>query len=230
MPHNNVTGEKELKYRDNFLEQQKDIRAREDSLLINDQSWLNIHPNSHFKMDRLEDDNICDTFFWDQFKEADWYDGDNSGMNIGIMPWENILWIWKHHRKLLLHVASRPMKETQFLVPTLVREKMVLVEKMWERLRRGYRVGDEKFKTGAVGAGLKSSLAEWMEEGLVWDPVEGSEAMERAVKGASWYVCILSFSLAASISEHWVDEEKSGTMRCNTLSKTLHLGGRMQHA
>jgi hypothetical protein len=116
---------------------------------------------------------------------------DNSGMNIGLMPWENILGIVPHHRKLL-HVASRPMRETQFLVPTLVKGKILLVEKMWERLRSGYLVGNEKFGTGTDGEGMKSGIVEWMREGLLWDLAE-HEAMERAVKGASWYVFLLSF-------------------------------------
>jgi hypothetical protein len=124
--------ERHIKYRDNFLAQQKDIAKKEDSLLIIDrENRLYISPDSHYKMDRLEDDNkICDTFFWNEFKEDPAWNGDNSGMNIGLMPWENILGIAPHNRKLLLHVASRPMKETQFLVPTLVKEKMVIMEKM----------------------------------------------------------------------------------------------------
>jgi hypothetical protein len=194
MPHAALNiSERHVKFRDNFLAQQKDIAKKEDSLLINDrENWLYISPNSHYKMDRLEDDKICDTFFWNEFKEDPTWNGDNSGMNIGLMPWKNILGIAAHHRKLLLHVASRPMKETQFLVPTLVKEKILVVEKMWERLRSGYLVGDEKFGTGADGEGMKRSIAEWMREGLLWDPVE-YETMERAVKGASWYVFLLSF-------------------------------------
>jgi hypothetical protein len=83
------------------------------------------------------------------------------------------------------------MRETQFFAPTLVKEKMLLVEKLWERLRSGYLVGDEKFGTGADGEEMKSSIAEWVREGLLWDLVE-YETMERTVKGASWYVFLLS--------------------------------------
>jgi hypothetical protein len=148
-----------------------------------------ISPDSHYKMDRLEDDKICNNFFWNEFKEDPTWNGDDSGTNIGLMPWENILGIVPHHRKLLLHVASRPMRETQFLVPMLVKEKM------WERLRSGYLIGDEKFGTGADGEGMKSSIAEWMGEGLLWDLV-GYKTMERTVKGASWYVFLLFFSFS----------------------------------
>jgi uncharacterized protein YchJ len=57
--------ERHVKFRDNFWAQQKDITKKEDSLLINDrENWLYISPNTHYKMDRLEDDKICDTFFW----------------------------------------------------------------------------------------------------------------------------------------------------------------------
>jgi hypothetical protein len=207
MPHattalNISEQERHVKFRDSFLAQQKDISKKEDSLLINNQeNWIYISSNSHYKMDRLNDDKICEkTFFWNEFKEDPSWNGDDSGMNIGLMPWRNILGIVPHHRKLLLHAASRPLKESQFLVPMLVREKIVLVERIWERLRRGYGVEDEGFGTGADGGeGLKSSVAEWMREGLVWEPVEYG-TMERAVRGASWYVLdfspLLFFSIA----------------------------------
>jgi hypothetical protein len=68
--------------------------------------------------------------------------------------------------------------------------------------------------TGANRERIESSIAEWMREGLLWDLVE-YETMERAIKGASWYVFLLSLRLTIERLWQWSCNILKGSTNSN---------------